>query len=192
MTGMEDLEGKTIFEGKSKTEKEFFIRHLKDGDALAMREYLNTISQERTFISFQGEQVTLKGEESFVVSQIQKIKEGKAVELLTFSKEQLIGVTNLDLGERTGRHIANLGISVAKEFRDEGIGSKLLELTIEEGKKNLIGLEIVKLTVFSNNDKAISLYKKFGFTEYGSFPKGVKLENGYVDHLEMYKPVKEL
>ena len=189
MTAMENLLGKTIFDGKSKTGKKFFIRYLKDGDAEIMRNYINTISKERTFISYQGEQLSLKEEEGFVNPQIERIKEGKCVVLLVFSKNKLGGVANLDLGNRISKHIANLGISLAKDFRDQGIGSKLLETLLNEGKKNLKGMEIVKLTVFSNNARAISLYKKFGFEEYGRLPNGLKLENGYVDQIEMYKRI---
>jgi ribosomal protein S18 acetylase RimI-like enzyme len=155
-----------------------------------MRDYINTISKERTFISYQGEQLSLEEEKRFVNPQIKRIREGKCVVLLVFSEDKLVGVANLDLGKRTSKHIANLGISLAKDLRDQGIGFKLLETVINEGKKNLKGIEIIKLTVFSNNARAISLYKKFSFEEYGRLPNGVKLENGYDDQVKMYKSLK--
>lgn len=34
------------------------------------------------------------------------------------------------------------------------------------------------------------MYKKFGFLEYGSLPKGIKLENGYTNHVYMYRIVR--
>src|SRR4030042_3361388 len=184
---MKNLLGRTVYEGESKTGKNFFICYLKDGDAEIMRDYITTISKERTFISYQGEPLSLEEEKRFVGSQVGKIKEGKCVVLLVFSENILVGVANLDLGERTSKHIANLGISIAKGFRDEGIGSKLLETLLDEGTKNLKDLEIIKLTVFSSNAGAISLYKKFGFKEYGRLPDGVKLEGSYVDQVKMYK-----
>ena len=186
---MKNLLGRTVYEGESKTGKNFFICYLKDGDAEIMRDYINTISKERTFISYQGEQLSLEEEGRFVNPQIEGIKEGRCVVLLVFSEDKLAGVANLDLGERTSKHIANLGISIAKGFRDEGIGSKLLETLLGEGTKNLKDLEIIKLTVFSSNAGAISLYKKFGFKEYGKLPSGVKLKEGYVDQVEMFKKV---
>lgn len=189
MAAMKNLLGKVVFEGKSKNGKEFFIRYIRDGDAQIMLDYINAISKERTFISYQGEQLTLAEEEKFVNPQKEKIKNGTCVELLAFSKNQLIGIANLDLGQRTSKHIANLGISISKEFRDEGIGSKLLEILINEGKKNIKGLEIIKLSVFATNQKALSLYKKFGFIEYSRLPNGVKLENGYLDRIDMFKKI---
>lgn len=188
---MENLEGKIIFEGKSKNGQDFLIRYVKHGDAQAMTDYMNILSSERTFIRYQGEQLSLKKEEEYVLSQIDKVQKGRCIELLVFTGEKLIGIANLDLGERTDRHIAGLGISIAADFRREGIGSKLLESVIQEGRKNLTGLELITLGVFANNQIAIDLYKKFGFRQYGTLPDGVKLKDGYVDHLEMYKLVKE-
>ena len=82
-----------------------------------------------------------------------------------------------------------MGISLAKDFRGEGIGALLLKLIIDEAIKNLTGLEIISLSVFANNVAGIAMYRKFGFIEYGSLPKGVKLDDTYVDRLLMYKTV---
>ncbi|MDP2671789.1 MAG: GNAT family N-acetyltransferase [bacterium] len=181
--------GKIVFEGKSKKGRNFLIRYIQDGDAKAMCDYMNVISQERTFISYQGEELVPEEEKKYVERKIEAVEEGRSVELLAFFGEKLIGIVNLDLGVRTSQHIAGLGISIARGFRDEGIGSKFFETVISEGKKNLKGLEIVKLSVFAKNEKAKQIYEKFGFSEYGRLPDGVKLEKGHDDHILMYKRV---
>lgn len=66
-----------------------------------------------------------------------------------------------------------------------------MQTVIDEAIKNLPGLEIIELGVYAENDLAKQMYKKFGFVEYGVLPKGIKKEDGYSDHIFMYKGVKQ-
>lgn len=64
-------------------------------------------------------------------------------------------------------HITN--IAVLEEFRDKGIGSKILSKLIEVSKsKNTCSMT---LEVRRNNESAKHLYKKYGFEEAGVRPK---------------------
>lgn len=188
---IDQKEVKMIFKGKSQKGKEIVIRYPAKKDLRAMREYINTLSQERTFIRYQGEEVSLEEETKYLDSQLEKISQKRAVLLLVSCEGKLIGISGIDMKDKIEKHIGVLGISIAKDFRGEGIGSKLMELVIEEAEKNLTGLEIITLEVFSNNDLAKEMYQKFRFVEYGNLPKGVKLENGYTDHKYMYKVIRD-
>ncbi|MGM0500993.1 MAG: GNAT family N-acetyltransferase [Bacillota bacterium] len=53
------------------------------------------------------------------------------------------------------------GLAIDKEYQEQGLGSKLLEHSLKELKKQKINK--VELTVEPDNDSAIELYKKFGF-----------------------------
>lgn len=68
------------------------------------------------------------------------------------------------------RHRAECGISVAKEFWGLGIGKALMEACIECARA--AGFLQLELTVVADNARAISLYQKAGFVEYGRNPKG--------------------
>lgn len=57
--------------------------------------------------------------------------------------------------------IARVGIAVGDDFQGEGIGSQLLSNLIDLAQIN--GVDKLFLDVYSNNQKAISLYKKYGF-----------------------------
>ncbi len=52
---------------------------------------------------------------------------------------------------------------VRPQFRNRGMGSALLKNALDDLKRR--GVEIVQLTVMSKNNKALNLYKKYGFTE---------------------------
>jgi RimJ/RimL family protein N-acetyltransferase len=182
--------GNALFKGKNKTGQELMIRYPLKGDAEAMCHYMNALSSERTYIRFQGEKVTLEEEKRFLRAQMKRISNKVAVQLFAFAGEELIGIADIDMSDRTDRHVGELGISISKDFRGEGIGALLLKFIINEAIKYLPELEIISLSVFSNNVAGISMYRKFGFIEYGSLPKGVKLHESYVDRLLMYKIVQ--
>lgn len=169
---------------------EIAIRYPSHLDLEAMWQYINALSQERTYIHFQGEDIPLEMEKKYLDTQLEKIAKHETVMLLAFSGNDLIGLAEVEMKDRAERHIGVLGVSIAKPFRGEGLGSLLMELIINEAVSKLPFLEILTLCVFSSNATGKALYKKFGFAEYGCLPQGLKLESEYVDHVLMYKSVK--
>ncbi|WP_066801786.1 GNAT family N-acetyltransferase [Moraxella oblonga] len=74
------------------------------------------------------------------------------------------------------KHIGNFVIAVSDEFQGQGIG-KALMTTIIDLADNWLNLKRVELTVYTDNDKAISLYQKFGFVIEGEH-KAFAFRNG--------------
>jgi len=178
-----------IFSGKTKGGVSYVIRHLEAGDTEATMNYINKLSLEQTYILRQGEQCTLEEEKKFVDSQIEKMKEKKAIHLIAISNDVIIGSFQINLKERVNAHIGSLGVSVAKEYRGEGIGSKMFEVILELAKKELPGMKIFCLEVFAVNNRAMHLYKKFGFKEFGRLPRGIFYKGKYMDEVYMYRDV---
>lgn len=176
-----------IFSGQTKEGKAYVIRHLEVGDTEAMMHYINKLSLEQTYILRQGEQCTYEEEKKFVDSQIEKIKNKKAIHLVVESDSIIVGAVQINLKEQVAKHVGHLGISLAKEYRDQGLGAKLLGLTIERSKTELPSMKIIDLTIFAINDRAKHLYEKYGFKEFGRLPKGVLYKDKYVDHIYMYR-----
>ena len=185
------MEGKIVFQRNIQTHQEIIIRYPTKEDLNSMWKYINTLSQERTFIRFQGEQVSKEEEEKYLNSLLEKITKKQAVQLLVICEGEIIGISDVEMKDKTEKHLGIFGITIAKDFRGKGIGSKLMGMVINEAETNLSVLEIMILDVFANNDLAKEMYKKFGFVEYGVLPNGIKLENGHVDRVLMYKVVKE-
>lgn len=182
-------QGKIVYQGKSKSGKEIIFRYPTKDDLKSLWEYINKISREKTFISFQGEEITLEGEQKWLETELQKITDGEAVQVLVFSDNKLIGVSGISMKERAEKHVGIFGITIAKDFRKDGIGVLLAETVLKETKKNLKELKIVTLGVFGNNPVAQKLYKKMGFVEYGNLPKGAIHRGVPVDHIYMYKEI---
>lgn len=182
--------GQVVYTGKTKKGKKILVRYPRKSDTLIILDYINTLSKECTFIRFQGEQLTLKEEKKYLAEFLEKIEKNLAVKLLVFTDNRLIAVSDINPSDKIESHIGSFGITVANEYRNQGIGKLLTKLVLDEAEKNLKDLLIVKLGVFANNPIAKIMYEKFGFVEYGNLPEGVKHKNKYVNHLFMYKKIK--
>lgn len=88
------------------------------------------------------------------------------------------------------KHTASIGISLLKEWQNQGLGKKLMEESIGWAKKNT-DLEIIWLDVFSTNTHAVSLYKKLGFVEEGRQKNFVRLKSGYCDKITMSLDIRQ-
>lgn len=174
----------------SKSGKTITLRFPTLENVQALWEYINMLSEERTYISYQGEDISFAEEETFLKDIIEKIEKRKNVTLLAFDEKKLIGMVDITMQSRIDRHIGVFGITLHRDYRGDGIGKQMMDIVITIAKDRIEELEIITLGVFGTNGKACQLYEKMGFETYGVLPQGVKLENGYVDHIYMYKRVR--
>ena len=181
--------GKIVYKGKTKKGKAYVVRYPLLEDLEQLLNYFNNISKEQTFIRYQGEQLTLSEEKKYLESLLEKIEKKEAVKLFAFYQNQLIALADIKLLDKTSNHVGVFGITVNIQFRGEGIGKTLMNLVIEEAKKNIPKLKIITLGVFANNPVACSIYSNMGFTKYGKLPKGILHKKKYVDHIFMYKNI---
>ena len=97
----------------------------------------------------------------------------------------IIGILNCDGGKRKAiRHTATLGVSVRKEWRNKGVGSKLMAHTIEWAKSTKI-IKRIELTVFARNVAAIHVYEKYGFVVEGRRQRSIYRDGEYLDDVMM-------
>jgi len=157
-------------------------------DYPALTEYINELSAERTFIRLQGKVLTEDEEKEYLSSFIKQIEAKTAVKLFAFDNETLIGGADVTLGYGAELHVGLFGITIRKSHRGLGIGTTLLHKTIQLAIESLPDLEILTLSVFSDNEKAKKMYQKVGFIPYGSLPNGVIRDGEHSDHEYMYLP----
>ena len=86
------MEQNIVYAGKTSKEREIIIRYPTLSDAPEMWRYINELSQEKTFVRFQGEEISLEYETKFLNGELEKIKNKRAVQLLVFSYNTLIGI----------------------------------------------------------------------------------------------------
>lgn len=74
------------------------------------------------------------------------------------------------------KHSATIGISVLKDYWELGIGSAMFKEMINIAKER--GIKIIELGVIDCNDRAINLYKKYGFRIVCKRPNAFILKDG--------------
>ncbi|MFC4559291.1 GNAT family N-acetyltransferase [Virgibacillus kekensis] len=102
-----------------------------------------------------------------------------------FQDGELVGIATLALKPHFKmRHKANiLAMYVSPNARRLGAGKALLVAVTEKAKE--LKLEQLQLTVVADNEAARSLYEGLGFEVYGVEKEALKLEDGYLDEVEM-------
>ncbi|GEM_PF-1524516 len=157
---------KIVFQGKSKKGLNIVIRYPDMSDLKEVWKYANTLSKERTFVLFQGERMSLKSEREWLGKLIESNKKKLGINLLAVVGQKVIGICGIQAKKKKiHKHIGNLAISVARNFRGEGIGWLLMNAVLEETKKKLKYLKTITLEVFEENRVARVMYKKIGFKE---------------------------
>ncbi|MEO5991347.1 MAG: GNAT family protein [Ferruginibacter sp.] len=103
-----------------------------------------------------------------------------------FDNAELIGICGFTLHDRLKK--LNQGdisqFYVTSAYTGKGIGNSLLRNTINKAFNNL-SLEQILLAVMSENEAAISFYKKLGFVKYGLIENYFKQGEKYWSQLFM-------
>ena len=78
------------------------------------------------------------------------------------------------------RHVGCCTLAVHEAFQRQGVGTALLQALLATGR-GFAGLDRLQLTVFVDNARAISLYRRHGFQVEGRLRRFVKREDGFID-----------
>ncbi|PYZ98536.1 GNAT family N-acetyltransferase [Alteribacter lacisalsi] len=128
------------------------------------KEHVRTVEEEQSFIR------EMRAENNmYTVVEIDK---------------RVYGIARLLRGElKMKRHTALFRTWLATPAQGKGLGKKLMEYTLEWGKKN--GLYKICLTVFAKNEVAVNLYEQYGFVKEGVQKDQVFIEGEYDDEIFM-------
>ncbi len=74
------------------------------------------------------------------------------------------------------KHRAGIMMALSQEYWGKGIGSAMLNELIDIAKEQ--GIEQLELEMIEGNERALSLYKKFGFETVAEIPDAYRLKDG--------------
>ena len=75
---------------------------------------------------------------------------------------KVVGAIHLDVGEGRESHVGTLSMAVHDMYQGQSIG-KMLMLTLIDLADNWLNLLRLQLEVYTDNERAVNLYKRFDF-----------------------------
>ena len=162
-------------------------REAEPSDAGKFLEYCKIVGGETDNLTFGAEGIP------FSISQeadfIRKYAGNPgSVMIVAYDEGELIGTGAVSVvsGRERFAHRREIAISVRKDYWGKGIGSGIMNILMDFCKKS--GAKVVQLEVRSDNEKAIALYKKFGFEKIGTNERYFKIGGEFfaADYMNLY------
>jgi putative acetyltransferase len=159
------------------------IRPARPGDARGAVTLIAAVAAEGRWIRTEAEDVDGSRYRT-IRRRYRRSWTGEGAELVALAEGRIVGALSVvrDPGPVT-RHVASLGMSVAKGWRGRGVGSGLLAEALRWAR--WAGVEKISLTVYPDNDAARALYRKFGFVEEGRLSGHTRRSSEYQDEIVM-------
>ena len=168
--------------------KEVIIRSLSQKDLKQVKKFqlfINSLIKEDVQIEI-NKKKSLKEELNWLKEYLEKIKKCKTVFLVAEYNNKIVGSTEITLNRGKSEHVGQLGIAIHKDYRGVSLGKCLMAEVIKLAKKQLKPEpKIIRLSVFSTNKPAISLYKKMGFKIVAKIPKQFIHKEKLIDEVIM-------
>ena len=150
------------------------IRKAVASDAEDILKYCKVVGAESDNLTFgaEGVCITPKKERDYLEN---IFNSNKQLYLVAVSNNEIVGTAVFSAFSKARlSHRAEISISVKKELWGNRIGTRFMEQLIDFAK-HTAGTEIISLEVRSDNERAIALYKRFGFEKIGTFNGFMKI-----------------
>ena len=101
---------------------------------------------------------------------------GKALPVLALAKDRVVGSASLHFFEGPKRHIGEVRLFLARDYRKRGLGMKMIRALIDLARKH--GLSILTAEIIADMTKFVKAFEQVGFKsmctldDYFMFPDG--------------------
>ena len=168
--------------------KKIGFRYPKKEDLDQLHKYINTVIKERAFIGRQ-KPISRKEETKWLSDTLKGLKKKDEIRLIVDIEGKVLGSGEVKRKELdANRHVGSFGITLLKECRNMGIGTRLADTLFRLAKKDM-GIRIIQSSYYSMNKASEKLHNKLGFREIGKIPKGCNHYGKYYDEIIMIKEV---
>ena len=152
---------------------ELLVRNAVASDVRTLSETTQRTHVETDYLlSYPDEQSSDDEQEARSLEETER--SSNEVELVAIIDGQIVGSAGVSAVRswRKVAHRARFGISILKEFWGMGIGRVLMDASIDCARR--AGYTQLELEVVADNERAVSLYRRAGFVEFGRNPRGYK------------------
>lgn len=160
------------------------IKEAGKGDAPELVIYLQMIGAQSDFLTFGPGELEVSVSEEEVFLEESRITKNRIM-LLALVGDKVIGCLNFTGGIRARiQHTGEFGVSVLKNYWDQGIGTVLVQELIQWAKDSN-KVRKLNLRVRSDNDRAIRVYEKIGFIQEGLITREFFISGQFFDCIYM-------
>lgn len=168
----------------AKDGKKVVLRTSSWKDLNQLLHFINSLVEEDTFI-LMNKRKTLREEKVWLKEKIKRMGTGEGVSIVAEINRKIVGHCEIKPSTERSPHVGEIGMAILKEYRDIGIGKRMLQELIKIGKK--MKFKFLFLGVFEVNKVGLKLYEKFGFKEVARLPKFFMYKGRYIDDILMMR-----
>jgi len=176
--------GEVIREFVAKDGRKVILRTLRWEDLDDLLDFINSLIEEGANI-LKTEKASREEEIEWLSGVFKRLEKGEIYCVAAEVDGHLVANSEVVKGIGCSRHVGLIGIAIKRGFGGIGIGTEMMKTLEEHARK--IGLKVLTLSVFANNQHAINLYRKMGFVETGRVPKRFFKDGIYIDEIIMTK-----
>jgi putative acetyltransferase len=112
-------------------------------------------------------------------------------EIVAANENSVAGFAGLFLCDQNRKHVGSVALFVHDQFQSRGIGASLMR-TVVAAADRVFSLRRVELTVICENNRAIDLYRRFGFEIEGRHDCFAMRDGEYIDVYTMSRVVERV
>lgn len=176
--------GKIVKSFKAKDGRKVVLRTPKWEDLDDLLELINSLVEEGAEIII-NEKVSREEEIEWLSGTLASLEKDEVFFLVAEVDGKVVASSSIRPLRGFDKHVGILGIVIKSGVRDVGIGTEMLKTLVEQAYK--MGLNVLTLTVFATNKRAIHVYEKVGFAQTGTVPKKHFKDGKYIDEVIMTK-----
>lgn len=147
------------------------LRPMNAEDQQRLMEYYSSVSEEdmRFFRHYVKDPAVIR-------DWCEHLDYSKVLPILALVKDRVVGSASLHFGEGPKRHIGEVRLFLARDYRKRGLGMKMIRVLIDLARKQ--GLSILLAEVLAEQTKVVKAFEMLGFKsqatldDYFLFPDG--------------------
>jgi len=165
--------------------RELTLRSAQEKDAQAMLDYIRKTAGETHYLIRYPEEIFIDLEREKQIIREHLVSDYSAW-ITVFDGNRAVGNCSISCHNNRlkTKHRCDFAIALEQAYCGCGLGVMLTEKAIKKAKE--LGFEQMELGVYADNERAIALYRKMGFEEFGRNPRAFRLKDGtYIDEINM-------
>lgn len=155
------------------------VRAIAVEDAESFRACLDAVAREGKFLALL-EAPALEEVKAFIRSNVER----RVPQVVACAESRVVGWCDIVPGwHHTLRHCGSLGMGLLPAYRGQGLGRLLFDECLRLAVQ--AGVTRVELEAREDNEPALSLYRKLGFSFEGRKARGMRVNGEYINTIAM-------